>query len=61
MKNIEVRVMDCGPKWSSIKYVSSNARSRISTQKLILQYKSNSIDVVNHSVLEEHMTEIKPD
>lgn len=55
MNNIAIKVITCGPKWTQIRYVASNAKSRISTEKLISDVKSNRIDVVNESILEPYM------
>jgi hypothetical protein len=55
MNNIAVRIINCGPKWTHIRYVSSNAKSRISTKKLIEDMRKNAIDVVNENALESVM------
>ena len=55
MNNIAIRVISCGPKWAQIRYVASNAKSRISTEKLIKDVKSNLVDVVNDAALEPYM------
>jgi len=55
MNNIAIRIISCGPKWTHIRYVTSNAKSRISTEKLVSDFKSNTVDVVNDSALEPYM------
>lgn len=55
MNNIAIRIISCGPKWTHIRYVSSNAKSRISTQKLIDDFKRNTVDIVNDSALQDYL------
>jgi hypothetical protein len=55
MNNIAVRIISCGPKWAHIRYVASNAKSRISTEKLIRDFKRHAIDVVNDTMIQAYL------
>ncbi len=55
MNNIAIKIITCGPKWTHIRYVASNAKSRIATEKLVSEVKKNVIDVVNDAALEPYM------
>lgn len=47
-----IRIISNVGKWSNIKYVSSNARSRMNTKQLNDDFKNGLIDVVNPWMLE---------
>ena len=55
MNNIAIRIISCGPKWTHIRYVASNAKSRISTEQLVKDIKKNVIDVVNDSMIQAYL------
>ncbi|MGA0232912.1 MAG: hypothetical protein ACO3M5_02370 [Saprospiraceae bacterium] len=55
MNNVAVRVISCGPKWTHIRYVSSNAKSRIATKKLVNDFKNNTLDIVNDSAIQDYL------
>ena len=47
-----IKIMSNMGKWSNIKYVNSNARSRMSTKQLIQDHNNGKIDIVNPWMLE---------
>ena len=55
MNNIAIKIISCGPKWTHIRYVASNAKSRIATEKLVNDFKTKMVDVVNDAALEPYM------
>ena len=48
-----LKVLSNFGKWSNVKYMSSNAKTRMNTKKLIDDHKSGKIDIINPWMLDE--------
>jgi len=49
----EIRIINTAGKWTNIKYTMSNAKSRIKSDQLKLDYENGVIAIVNPDLLIE--------
>lgn len=47
MYNPQIKIISSEHNWTSIRYVSSNAKSRIATDKLAEKYENGEVTIVN--------------
>lgn len=47
----QIRIIKSDPKWTNFIYITSNARSRMSTSDVNLKMSKNEIEVINPEVL----------
>ncbi|NNE26943.1 MAG: hypothetical protein HKN09_08885 [Saprospiraceae bacterium] len=50
-RNVPIKIVTAGPKWTSIMYPESSARSRIRTSRLMEDAKSGKVKVLNPELL----------
>ena len=47
MYNPQIKIISSENKWTTFKYVASNARSRMATLLLNIKYKNGEVDILN--------------